>query len=116
MFTTMCPKQQQTSDNLIVKDYCFIIEIFANFNFSGIFGTCLSHLNQSQKIQGFCVAYFATLSDERRSRSKLFPLFIWIKEPCVRKFEGLERSKLLGISQTKMKLRKNKHLPRQLVL
>ena len=34
------------------------------------------------------------------SRSKIFPLFIWIKEPCVRKFEGLERSKLLGISQT----------------
>ena len=38
----------------------------------------------------------ATLSDERRS------LFIWIKEPCVRKFEGLERSKLRGISQTRM--------------
>ena len=58
---------------------------------------------QSQKTQGFCVADFVTLSDERRSRSKLFPLFIWIKEPCVRKFEGLERSKLLGISQTKLK-------------
>ena len=28
MFTTMCPNEQQTSDNLIVKDYCFIIEIF----------------------------------------------------------------------------------------
>ena len=55
---------------------------------------------QSQKTQGFCVADFATLSDERRSRSKIFPLFIWIKEPCVRKFEGLELSKLLGISQT----------------
>ena len=41
------------------------------------------------------------LSDERRSRSKLFPPFIWIKEPCVRKFEGLARSKLLGISQIK---------------
>ena len=24
----MCPKEQQTNDNLIVKDYCFIIEIF----------------------------------------------------------------------------------------
>ena len=24
----LCPKEQQTSDNLIVKDYCFIIEIF----------------------------------------------------------------------------------------
>ena len=60
----------------------------------------LSTLIQSQKTQGFCVADFATLSDERRSRSKIFLLFIWIKEPCVRKFEGLARSKLLGISQT----------------
>ena len=55
---------------------------------------------QSQKTQGFCVADFATLFDERRSRSKSFPQFIWIKEPCVRKFEGFERSKLLGTSQT----------------
>ena len=55
---------------------------------------------QSQKTQGFCVADFATPSDERTSRSKIFLLFIWIKEPCVRKFEGLARSKLLGISQT----------------
>ena len=30
MFTTMCRKEQQTSDNLIVKDNCFIIEIFDN--------------------------------------------------------------------------------------
>ena len=57
---------------------------------------------QSHKTQGFCVADFATPSDERRSRSKIFPLFIWIKEPCVRKFEGLERSKRLGISQTNL--------------
>ena len=28
VFTTMCPEDQQTSDNLIVKDNCFIIEIF----------------------------------------------------------------------------------------
>ena len=28
MFTTIRPEEQQTSDNLIVKDYCFIIEIF----------------------------------------------------------------------------------------
>ena len=26
VFTTMCPKEQQTSDNLIVKDNCFIIK------------------------------------------------------------------------------------------
>ena len=62
--------------------------------------SCLFCSSQSQKTQGFCVADFSTLSDERRSRSKIFPLFIWIKEPWVRKFEGLERSKLLGISQT----------------
>ena len=29
-------KEQQTRDNLIVKDYCFIIEIFDKFTFSGI--------------------------------------------------------------------------------
>ena len=61
----------------------------------------LTTLKQSQKTQGFCIADFATLSDETRSRPKIFLLFVWIKEPCVRKFEGLERSKLLGISQTK---------------
>ena len=55
---------------------------------------------QSQKTQGFCVADFATLSDERRSRWKIFLLFIWIKDPCVRQYEGLARSKLLQISQT----------------
>ena len=36
MFTTMCPMEQQTSDNLIVKDNCFLIEIFDKFSFSGI--------------------------------------------------------------------------------
>ena len=61
---------------------------------------CLFVDIQSQKTQGFYVADFATLSDERRSLSKIFLLFIWIKEHCVRKFEGLARSKLLGISQT----------------
>ena len=43
-------------------------------------------------------------SDERRSRSKISPLFIWIKESCVRKSEGLTRSKLLGILQTELVL------------
>ena len=36
VFTTMCPKEQKSSDNLIVKDHCFIIEIFGKFSFSGI--------------------------------------------------------------------------------
>ena len=58
----------------------------------------------SQKTQGFCVADFAALSDERRSRSKIFPLFMWIKEPCVQKSEEFTRSKLLGISQTNIVL------------
>ena len=38
MFTTMCPEEQQTSDNLIVKDNCFIIKIFDKFSFSDILG------------------------------------------------------------------------------
>ena len=49
MFTTMCPKEQQTSDDLIVKDYCFISEIFDKFSFSGILTGCLSHLNETWK-------------------------------------------------------------------
>ena len=48
MFTTMFPKEQQTSDNLIVKDYCFI-EIFDKFSFIGILRGCSSHLNKAQK-------------------------------------------------------------------
>ena len=32
VFTTTCPKEQQTTDNLIVKDNCFIIEIFHKFS------------------------------------------------------------------------------------
>ena len=47
MFTTMYPKEQQTSDNLIVKDYCLIIETFNKFSFSGILRGCLSHLNEA---------------------------------------------------------------------
>ena len=33
MFTTMRPKEQQTSDNLIVKDNCFIIKKNCFFRF-----------------------------------------------------------------------------------
>ena len=44
MFTTMCPEEQ---DNLIVKDHCFVIEIFDKLSFSGIFRGCLSHLNEA---------------------------------------------------------------------
>ena len=47
VFTTMCSKKQQTSDNLIVKNYCFIIEIFDKFSFSGVLRGCLSHLNKA---------------------------------------------------------------------
>ena len=46
VFTTVCPEEQQTSDNLIVKDYCFIIEILDKFSFGGILGM-LSHLNEA---------------------------------------------------------------------
>ena len=47
VFTTRRPKEQQTSDNLIIKDYCFIIEIFDKCNFSGILRGCLSRLNEA---------------------------------------------------------------------
>ena len=47
MFRTMCPEKQQTSDNLIVNDSCFIIEIFDKFSFSGILRGCLSNLNEA---------------------------------------------------------------------
>ena len=47
MFTTMSPKEQQTSDNLIVKDNCFMIEIFDKCSFSGNPRGCLSHLNEA---------------------------------------------------------------------
>ena len=49
MFTAMCPKEQQTTDNLIVKYNCFIIEIFDKFSFSGILRGRLSHLNKTRK-------------------------------------------------------------------
>ena len=60
-------------------------------------------LNQSQKTRGLCIVDFATLSEETMSRSKLFMLFNTHKEPCVRKFEGPTRSKILGNLQTVMK-------------
>ena len=47
MFTAVCPEEQQINDNLIVKDYCFIIEIFDKFSFSGILRGSLSHLNEA---------------------------------------------------------------------
>ena len=43
VFTTMCPKEKQTSDNLIVKYYCFLIEIFDKFSFSGNLRGYLNH-------------------------------------------------------------------------
>ena len=43
VFTTVCPKEQQTSDNLIIKDNCFIIEMFdkRSFHSSVIFTVCV---------------------------------------------------------------------------
>ena len=40
------------------------------------------------------------LTKEGRVRN-FFYCLIWIKEPCVQKFEGFARSKILGISQIK---------------
>ena len=49
VFTTMCPKEQQTSENWIVKDNCFVTETFDKFSFIGILRGCLSHLNEAWK-------------------------------------------------------------------
>ena len=49
VFTTMCPKGQQTSDNLIVKDNYFIIEIFDKYSFNSFLRGCLGHLNEAEK-------------------------------------------------------------------
>ena len=49
VFTTIFLEEQQTSDNLIVKDYCFIIKTFDKFSFACILRGCLSHLNESWK-------------------------------------------------------------------
>ena len=43
MFATMCPKEQQTNDQLIVKDNCFIIETFDKCSFSDILRGCLKN-------------------------------------------------------------------------
>ena len=56
VFTTMCPKEQQTNDNLIVKDQCFIIEIFDKYRPSGILTGWLSHLKGLCREQGFIAA------------------------------------------------------------
>ena len=49
VFTTICPKGPQTSDNLIAKDNCVIIGIFDKISFSGILRGCSSHLNEAWK-------------------------------------------------------------------
>ena len=53
---------------------------------------------QSQKTKGFCVAHFATLSDERGSRSKIFQLFDTDKGTLCSnlKLEGSQVRKSLG--------------------
>ena len=95
-------RKRKVHDPVIISSLFFTPE--TKMSADSLYPTILNLLHptllQSQKTQGFCVVDFATLCDERRSRSKIFLLFIWIKEPCVRKFKGLERSKLLGISQT----------------
>ena len=42
-----CGAGEQAGDNLIVKDCCFIIEIFDEFRFSVILRGFLSHLNKA---------------------------------------------------------------------
>ena len=52
--------------------FCFLKNRLVPLIFWFFFGKFQARWTQSQKTQGFCVADFATLSDERRSRSKIF--------------------------------------------
>ena len=45
--------EQQTSDNLIVKDNCFIIEIFDRFVFSGVLRKLMFKVVRNKKFQNF---------------------------------------------------------------
>ena len=74
----------------------FISSIFLLLDLTG---SILKH-TQSQKTQGFCVADIATLSDEGKVAFENFSTVYMDKRTLRSKFEGLERSKLLGISQT----------------
>ena len=51
---------------------------------------------QSQKTQGFCVAYFATLSDEKRSRSKIFYCSYGLKNHAFENLKGSNVRNFLG--------------------
>ena len=53
-------------------------------------------------MQGFCVADFAMLSDERRSHLKIFRLFIWINEICVQNLKGSNIRNFLGLHKLKV--------------
>ena len=54
VFTAMCPEKQQTCDK-IVKDNCFIIEIFDKFSFSGILMRCLRLIANLATAHSSCV-------------------------------------------------------------
>ena len=62
--------------------------------------TQLSHWFSLRKLKVFSLQILQRYLI-KELRLKIFPLFRWIKQPCIRNFEGLERSKLLQISQTR---------------
>ena len=66
MFTTMCPKEQHTSDNLIVKDYCFIIEIFDKFSFGGFLWGCLEAIFHKAEFSARSDIFFCLKTNWRR--------------------------------------------------
>ena len=62
--------------------------------------TELSHWFSLRKLKVFSLQIFQRYL-MKELRLKIFPLFRWIKQCCIRNFEGLEHSKLLEISQTR---------------
>ena len=71
------------------ESFCnFYVKFLSDVNNQYISNYCIS----VTETQGFYVAEFVTLFDERMLRSKNFLLLIQINEPFVRKFEGSTRS------------------------
>ena len=83
MFTTMCPKEQQTSENLIVKDYCFIIEIFDKGPVKLIKRVKIAHSflhslsDQFHVIISSLPIYNSTNCCQRIFRNRLLKMEIW---------------------------------------
>ena len=92
MVASQCTERPSVCCTHILPDAIFCVIFRCNLGYDNVYSLRKPKVFALQILQRY-------LTKEGRIR-KFFHCFVWIKEPCVRKFEGLERSKLLGISQT----------------